>query len=270
MLLFSGQDSRRQVLLTYPGDRRRFDGNPIRFPLRMLTNLERMTGIEPATCTLARCRATNCATSTSETHAFRRGAPSLARHGAAVERPLHGRRGAGTDGSAFRSRSGWSPTTVEPPSGVEPEASFLPRTRSATELWRRCTTGAGEPQAGFEPATDTAYKAAALAGLSYQGVVVALPEWGHSVERAPGAPPAKTAVTRAINSAQWPFASLPRLDSNQKPTGPEPVATTNCATGQKRFQSADLLPRQGSNLNSRSQNPVGCRLPHKALFIRTR
>lgn len=136
VLLFSGQDSRRQVLLTDPGDRRRFDGNPIRVPLRMLTNLERMTGIEPATCTLARCRATNCATSTLETHAFRRGAPSLAQHGAAVERPLHGRRGAGTDGSAFRSRSGWSPTTVEPPSGVEPEASFLPRTRSATELWR--------------------------------------------------------------------------------------------------------------------------------------
>lgn len=63
--------------------------------------------------------------------------------------------------------------------------------------------GAGEPQAGFEPATDTAYKAAALAGLSYQGVVAAILEWGHSVEHAPGTPPAKTTATRAINSAQW-------------------------------------------------------------------
>lgn len=76
VLLFSGQDSRRQVLLTDPGDRRRFDGNPIRVPLRMLTNLERMTGIEPATCTLARCRATNCATST-DTHALRPAAADL-------------------------------------------------------------------------------------------------------------------------------------------------------------------------------------------------
>lgn len=202
MLLFSGQDSRRQVLFTDPGDRRRSDGNPIRVPLRMLTNLERMTGIEPATCTLARCRATNCATSTLETHALRRGAPSLAQHGAAVERPLHGRRGAGTDGSAFRSRSGWSPTTVEPPSGVEPEASFLPRTRSATELWRH------NPKVGESPKPDSnrrpsAYKADALAGLSYQGVVVVILERGHSVEHAPGAPPAKTTATRAINSAQW-------------------------------------------------------------------
>lgn len=31
--------------------------------------------------------------------------------------------------------------------------------------------GAGEPRAGFEPAADTAYKAVALAGLSYRGVL---------------------------------------------------------------------------------------------------
>lgn len=49
-------------------------------------------------------------------------------------------------------------------------------------------------------------------------------------------PTAKTAATRAINSAKWSFALLPRLDSNQKPTGSEPVATTNCATGQCAFR----------------------------------
>lgn len=117
-------------------------------------------------------------------------------------RPLHGRRGAGTDGSAFRSRSGWSPTTVEPPSGVEPETFSLPRKRSATELWRH------HPKVGESPKPDSnrrpsAYKADALAGLSYQGVVVVILERGHSVEHAPGTPPAKTTATRAINSAQW-------------------------------------------------------------------
>lgn len=106
MLLFSGHDSRRQVLLTDPGDRRRFDGSPTHSPLRVLSNLEWKTGFEPAAFSLATRRATSCATSTLETHAFRRGAPSLARHGAAVKRPLHGRRGAGTDGSNCRSRSG--------------------------------------------------------------------------------------------------------------------------------------------------------------------
>lgn len=117
-------------------------------------------------------------------------------------RPLHGRRGAGTDGSAFRSRSGWSPTTVEPPSGVEPETFSLPRKRSATELWRQ------HPKVGESPKPDSnrrpsAYKADALAGLSYQGVVVVILERGHSVEHAPRTPPAKTTATRAINSAQW-------------------------------------------------------------------
>lgn len=138
MLLFSGQDSRRQVLLTDPGDRRRFDGNPIRFPLRMLTNLEWMTGIEPATCTLARCRATNCATST-DTHAFRSAAADLL--GAAIPANDPCVSGGGPSLTVPRAAraADWSPTTVEPPSGVEPEASFLPRTRSATELWRRCT-----------------------------------------------------------------------------------------------------------------------------------
>lgn len=34
----------------------------------------------------------------------------------------------------------------------------------------------------------SAYKADALAELSYQGVVVVISEWGHSVSRAPGSP----------------------------------------------------------------------------------
>lgn len=164
--------------------------------------LEWKTGFEPAAFSLATRRATSCATSTSETHAFRRGAPSLARHGAAIEDPCMGGGAPGLTVPRAARAAGWSPTTVEPPSGVEPETFSLPRKRSATELWRH------HPKVGESPKPDSnrrpsAYKADALAGLSYQGVVVVILERGHSVEHAPGTPPAKTTATRAINSAQW-------------------------------------------------------------------
>lgn len=105
MLLFSGHDSRRQVLLTDPGDRRRFDGSLTHVPSRVSSNLEWKTGLEPATCTLARCRATSCATST-DTHAFRPAAADLLSAEYTAVTPQRGHRGSESDGSAFRSRSG--------------------------------------------------------------------------------------------------------------------------------------------------------------------
>ncbi len=47
-------------------------------------------------------------------------------------------------------------------------------------------------------------------------------------------------------------------------TDPESVMLPLHHGAKLRFGSVDLLPRQGSNLNSRSQNPVGCQLPHEA------
>lgn len=122
------------------------------------------------------------------------------------------------------------------------------RARS-TELRRRCILRRGESPKPDSNRRPSAYKADALAGLSYQGVVVATRD-GAIACREDGIPPVRTAVTRAINSALRSINALPRLDSNQEPTGSEPVATTSCATGHCAFPvrrpaaSLGLEPRQ--------------------------
>lgn len=81
-----------------------FSGHPGRSHRRY----EWMTGFEPATCTLARCRATSCATSTSA-----RGDASLIPCLCGANRTV----------PPLGSRSTWSPTTVEPSPGIEPRPS---------------------------------------------------------------------------------------------------------------------------------------------------
>lgn len=84
---------------------------------------------------------------------------------------------------------------------------------------------ASHPKVPESPKPDSnrrpsAYKADALSELSYQGVLVATRD-GAIACRVLRVPPAKTTVTRAINSAHWPFALLPREDSNLHQPDPE-------------------------------------------------
>lgn len=91
--------------------------------------LEWKTGLEPATCTLARCRATNCATST-DTHAFRSAAADLLGSAIPPNVPCVDRGVPSLTVPRAARAADWSPTTVEPPPRIELGTSPIPRARS--------------------------------------------------------------------------------------------------------------------------------------------